>query len=326
MSSTIFYKGTLKEDATPDGVYRIVSTVLGNSNTTLNYSENMIAVQFLSGKSEPLVFQFIHRRIDGFCKWNGDNAEEFYKILELFYQLRPLFKRLTVDDDEGVWQEYVTQKTPCKIELRPLSEEEKRVVGYALSLSSEPMTEVEELVYKKSHFIHTPNKALLRLIIRDFITLLNLKEPSDFKPEQIIKAAKELNYWGDGSFRQFERPSDFNWFFSWMLLEIWLSNAFTYKGKEIVKDLPSNTRGLKTSKEAAFEGIRSLFLNCHTGGASNAKEAEMRKLAKKHYRTGALGDVVISGDPERVFALLFSMLDYLGLKYIGVSAERHANL
>ena len=86
----------------------------------------------------------------------------------------------------------------------------------------------------------------------------------------------------------------------------------------IVKSLTEDVRGLTSSNIAAKEGTLSIFLNRHSGGAGNSKEAEMRKLAKKYYKTGSLGEVMVIDKPERELEFFFSMMDYLGFKYIGV--------
>jgi hypothetical protein len=51
----------------------------------------------------------------------------------------------------------------------------------------------------------------------------------------------------------------------------------------------------------------------------------MRKLSKKYYKTGELGEVMVVDKPERELEFFFSMMDYLGFKYVGIEKERGGN-
>jgi len=44
----------------------------------------------------------------------------------------------------------------------------------------------------------------------------------------------------------------------------------------------------------------------------------MRKFAKKYYKTGSLGEVMVIDKLERELEFFFSMMNYLGFEYIGV--------
>jgi len=328
-----------------------------NIEAELVRSDDSVMISFLQGKSEPLVFHFEDNKMDDFCKWNGETSEEFYAIFDMFIELKPLFKSLRVEDDEGFWYEYAIRKQPCKIKLRPLTSDEMGFLERVKANDQNPPNEIEQLVIAKSRFVpfsletmknhimiedelkskgvtaadeiaqlirsHQakigPAKpfyhALLRIIVQDFIKIVKIDSAEDFCPQAIIKLTDELEFFGEESRK--EDIEGFEFVFHWLLIEIWISYAFEYKKMGVVKDLPESTRGLHTSKEAALYGITSIFLNLHAGGASNSKEAEMKKLAKKYYRTGALGEVVIVDEPERELEFFFSMMEYLGLKHIG---------
>ena len=358
MSCTIFYKGTLKENWNPDDVFNTVLKHVQKINAELEQFEDSFTLHFLQGKSEPLEFQFRNKRIDSFCRWNGENPEEFYAILDMFIELKPLFKLLNIKDDDGLWHEYVVQKQPCKIKLRPLSSDEMKFLDRAKVNEINPPSEIEKFVISQSGLtpisleamnnhmrlldqiktsgISSPDElvqfyascqsqlkpgakpfyhALLRIIAQDFIKIMDICNLDDFSRQDIVDLTNKLKFFGENSVKEEVEHFDFN--FHRMLIEIWVSYAFNYKDMGIVKELKGNIRGFATTKEAALCGITSIFLNRHSGGASNSKEAEMRKLAKKYYKIGALGEVVIVDKPEKELEFFFSMMDFLGLNYVG---------
>lgn len=102
MSCTIFYKGKLKKEYNFKDIVSIIQKHTGTFNWKLNIEENRVEIKFSNKKSEPLVLALEDNRIDGFCKWNGDNEEEYYKILDMFIELKPLFKQYEIGDDFGI--------------------------------------------------------------------------------------------------------------------------------------------------------------------------------------------------------------------------------
>ena len=286
MSCTIFYKGTLKDNYNTSDVLNIVLQHIRNINAEIVQSSDSIIINFLNGKSEPLVFDIKNKKIDSFCKWNGEDPEEFYRIFDMFIELQPIFKSLKIEDDQGLWLEYITQKKSCKIKLRPLTSVEKKLIERIKINEMNPPTEIEKFIMAKSNF-NPFNKALLRVIAQDFIKIMNIDSIDSFDPQAIVELANELKYMGKYYYKH--EVENFNFEFNSILLEVWIGNTFEYRKMGLVKDLSGNIRGFETSILAAFEGIKSIFLNRHSGGASNSKEAEMIKLAKKYYKTGALG-------------------------------------
>jgi len=312
MGCTIYYKGTLKENVNESDVCCIVAKHLQGLNAELTSTVSSIIINFTKGQSEPLVFEFKENKVDYYCKWNGTDTEEFYKILDFFIDLKPLFKSLRIDDDEGIWNEYVIQKQPCKIKLRPLSSIELEFLGRINENEKTSPNTIEKLVISQTG-LKPRNIALLRAITQDFIQIMGIESIDAFNPQIIIDYANSLMR---DVYRHIEIDS-FGFYFSRLFVMIWVHNAFKYKNISAVRDIPESVRGLTSSKIAAIEGIESMFFNRHAGGANNSKEAEMRKLAKKYYSTGALGEVVIIDKPERELELLFSMMDYLGFNYTG---------
>jgi hypothetical protein len=315
MSCTIYYKGTLKENTTLNNVINVVSNHVVNIGAKWRQFDDTIVINFLRGNNETLNFEFIKKQINGFFKWNGDDLAEFYRIFDMFIDFRPLFKSLKIDDDEGLWIEYVIQKQPCKIKLRPLSSDEIKFLERIRANESSSPNKTESFVMCKTT-LNPPYKALLRIVVQDFIEIMEIKSIDDFDFQIIFDIAINNPHTKGGL-----RPDDIEHFpsiFSFAFLQIWISNAFTYKKLGVIKKIPENIRGLESSMDAATLGIMSIFFNRHFGGASNSKEAEMRKLAKKYYRTGALGEVMVIDKPERELEFLFSMMDYLGFIYVGI--------
>jgi len=315
MSCTIYYTGTLKESKSPEDVFGAISNHMQNINANLKQSANLVVINFLQGNSETLVFDFDKNKINGFWKWNGNDPEEFYKIFDMFIEIKPLFKSLKIDDDEGLWNEYVIQKQPCKIKLRPLSSDEMKFLDRIKENEINPANDIEKLVMAKSN-LSPFYKSLLRIIVQDFIKIMKIESVDDFNPHAIVDLTNELNFMGADSVKEESKYFDFH--FHYILIKIWISYAFEYKKLGVVKELAEDIRGLITSKEAALWGITSIFLNSHSGGASNSKEAEMRKFAKKYYKTGSLGEVMVIDKLERELEFFFSMMNYLGFEYIGV--------
>ena len=316
MSCTIYYKGTLKDSYSESDVFSTITQHLQKMSAKLYQEDTSIVIHFLQGKSETLVFDFKDRKIDGTFKWNGENKEEFYEVLDLFITLKSLFKSLKVDDDDDIWNEHLAQKSECKIKLRELSFEEQAVLKRIEINSKNPMNDLEYHIFKKSNFAPY-YKNLLRIIIDDFIKIMNYNNVDDFNEQKIIDEAIKTNYFSENMSFVFTLKN-FDFYFCTMIVIIWISNTCEYKKLGCIKDLDNNERGLASSKIAMSEGLESIFLNKHTGGASNSKAAEMRKLAKKHYKTWEMGAIMVIDKPEIELQFLFSMMDYLGFSYIGV--------
>ena len=314
MSCTIFYKGTLKECHDPSDVLNIVSNHLQRINSKLLQFGNPIVI-CLHGRSEPLVFDFKKKTMDGFCKWNGKDPEQFYRIFDLFIELKPLFETLEIEDDGGLWYEYIARKNACKITLRELQSEEKSVLDRMKENELDSPNEIEQYIIAQSG-LEPFNPSILRIIVQDFIRIMKIDSIDDFRAQSIVDFANELEFANDHC--EEEQVRLFNFTFQYMLMKIWISYVFSYKGIDRVKALAEEIKGLRTSKLAALYDGMSIFLNSHSGGAVNAKGAEMRKFANQYCRTGAFGDTATVGGLEYDLQLFFSIMDYLGFKYVGV--------
>jgi len=310
MSCTIFYKGKLKENTSNDMISSIIRKYTTKMDCIFHQDNGVIEITFNSGSSEPLVFDFNRDSIDSFCKWNGDSPKEFYQIFDLFIEIKPFFKSLKIVDDEGLWEEYITQNKPCKIQLRPLNnEKENQFLNRAMENSRLEYDEVEQVVFSALGLVPAA-QAICRLIMQDFIQILKLRNKSDFDPEGIVAFTNVLSFADDHLGKA--HTQIFKQTFANMMLQIWISYVFTYKNNGIVHQLSNEVRGLKSSKLAALFGVLSIFLNRHSG-VVNGKHAEMKKMASKYYLVGGLGEVMVMGNEKIQLEFFVSMMDYLDL-------------
>jgi len=313
MSCTIFYKGTLNEKSTPKDVIDTIQKHMKYINADLKYTDDSIVINFKSRLSEPLVFNFVNNSINSYCKWDGNNSEEFYRILDIFIELKHLFKILEVEDEEGLWYGYNIQKQPCKINLRSLSaSNELQLLNRIINNNHNELNEIENYIISLSRLCPF-NQSLLRIIVQDFIKIMQIENIKDFSRKAIVVLMDQITFVND----HFAK-TDLKYFeFDTILMRLWISYVFTYKNMRIVKDLPENIKGLKSSKLAALFGILSIFLNCH-GGVVNEKHAQMKKFAAMYYMSYPLGEVLVKDKPEVEMELFFSMMDYLGFSYVGI--------
>ena len=353
MNCSIYYNGTLKDDYNQNDIFNIINKYSHNFDAEIEFTNDYIIIDFFQGHSESLIIHFVNKTINNFFKWKGDNLNEIYKIFDLFIQLKPLFKFLEIEDDEGLWNEYLNQKSNCKIKLRPLSSEEAFLLTRVNNNKFKPLDHIEQFLIIKSGFkpislkeMNPPshinynnysllndnlirngskqsnsiscnklyNHSILRIIIQDFIKIMNISNFHDFNPQSIVDLVNVLKFNGESGL--VEDVINFDFRFHNMLLKIWISYSFKYKNVGIIRNLQNNIRGLLSSKEAALYSIESIFLNKHTGSVINSKEAEIRKFVKKYYKTGALGEVMVIDKPEKELEIFISIMDYLGLRYI----------
>lgn len=314
MSCTIFYKGKLKKEYNFKDIVSTVQKHTGTFNWKLNIEENRVEIKFSDRKSEPLVLALEDNRIDGFCKWNGDNEEEYYKILDMFIELKPLFKQYKIEDDFGIWDNYLVQNKPCKIIKHSIStEQEQRLLQRIIDNTQNRYTDTEiellDIMYRHTE-VAPFSKNICRLIVQDFIELFDIKSLTSEKRSQIIKVADEIS-----GFNQYLSFTEENFIFEfiYIVVLIWINYYLSYKDKGIVKDLPNGINGLTSSKLAALYGIVSNFLNCHSG-TINSKQAEINKFMVKSISNNnpfVLSQLGVTTELE----LLLSVLDYLGFKY-----------
>ncbi|NLA87100.1 MAG: hypothetical protein GX847_07445 [Clostridiales bacterium] len=279
MSSTIYYKGTLKDSSSIDDLYDAVLRQSAGMNCRIVREEDSFYFEFTEGTSEPLVFRIQNGKINWFCKWdNPGSPEEYYKIFDLFMAIKPFFKSLRIDDDEGAWREYQLKMKPCKIRLRELSgtmetcllKRDFNTARYDLSEFMKPGMTL--LPY---------SDAVYCVIAQDFLKILKADSVAELDRDRIIELANRVQIEEDGPFT----PESFEFRFPFMLILIWIGHCLTYGSKGRVYQLSDETWGLKTNKLAAEFGLLSVFLNIHCGTV-NYKHAEMKRFAADHVYTG----------------------------------------
>lgn len=314
MSCTIFYKGKLKSEYNFKDMVSIVQKHARILECILHIKENAVEIRFYNEKSDPLILSLKDNKIDGFCKWNGDNEEEYYKILDMFIDLEPLFKSYRIGDDFGIWNNYSVQNKSCKIVKRCIcTDQEQKLLQRIIDNSQKEYSDIEikllNIMYKHGEVIPF-SKNICLLIVQDFIELFDIKSLSSEKRSEIIKVANEIS--GFNNYLYFTEEN-FTVEFIYMVIAIWINYCLSYKNKGVVRDLSNEIRGLESSKLAALFGITSNFLNCHSG-IINSKHAEIDKFIAKsisHNNPFALSQ--LGADVE--LELLISVLYYLGFKY-----------
>lgn len=279
MSSTIYYKGTLKDSSSAEELYNAVLSRSSAMNCRIVRESDSFYIEFTEGSSEPLLFQLKDRKINWFCKWNNPgNPDEYYRIFDLFLAIKPFFKSLRIDDDEGAWQEYLLKSKPCKIHLRRLS------TPAELSLLARELHSAHDDFsgFLKSGMRFIPySNAVYALIAQDFLRIFKAGTVNDLDKHRILKLANRLRAAEDEPFTR----DNFAFMFPYMLLQIWIACCLTYKNEGRVYRLSDELRGLRTNKLAAEFGILSVFLNIHSGTV-NYKHAEMTRFAREYIYTG----------------------------------------
>lgn len=279
MSSTIYYKGTLKDNSSVEELFDVVHEQSLAINCSIVREKDSFYIEFAEGMSEPLLFKLNDRKMSWFCKWNNPgNPGEYYRIFDLFLAIKPFFKSLRVDDDEGAWHDYLLRSKPCKIHLRDLSgPAETGLLERDFDISNYDFSSL-----MKPGMIFLPySSAVYCLIAQDFLRILKAGSVKELDKDRILELANKLQ---TGEHEQFTREN-FEFYFPYMLLLIWIGYCLTYGSKGRVHELSDEVRGLKMNRLAAKHGILSVFLNIHSGTV-NPKHAEMKRFAKDYIDTG----------------------------------------
>lgn len=317
MSCSIFYKGKLKENADIQNVIELIKRSAKNIDCSIIEKKDSITLLFNQGKTEPLVFDFKNDKIDNFCKWNGIDEQEFYKIFDIFIDIKPYFKSLKIEDDGGFWYTYNTMLKPCKvIRITTLSDNEIKLLERINANISTELRQIEKDIYKQMyHDIEGSGPysyRIWRLIVQDVVKLFDITELDKNTYAYLIKKANRIipDY-----FSYFD-IENFSVNLMALIVALWVGEFTIYKDLEIVSLLNDNIRGLSGSKKAAVLGIMSSFLNCHSGMV-NAKHSELDKFMVQQLSCEfyfILNELKDDGKTE--FELLVSILNYLGFKYI----------
>ncbi|MCL2488133.1 MAG: hypothetical protein FWE80_05555 [Oscillospiraceae bacterium] len=337
MGCTIFYKGFLKQDYTPENVFDIVEKHARDLSCNICREDRILTVSFDSGMSEDLVFDLSTKKLNGFCKWNNDapdeDISELYKIFDMFIDIKPLFQSFGLTDDYGLFPEYITRNKPCKIVLRKLkSEAEYELAERVKSYERTPPNKLIQKIMKTAGWT-TPHTFLARLIAEDYAKHMEYHSAEQFSQKGCRKALDTLSAFYE---MDYSLCRDYDFPCSSFLLGVWLSCAFAYKNYGMVGTITPSPRGFLSSKSAAEAGIQSAFLNGFTC-IVNTKHAEMEKfmgtfraeqlsvsLSGMDNSLESLANALCTlfmapGEPVKILEMLLSMMDFLGFKYVGIA-------
>ena len=128
MGCTIFYKGKLKKKYLISEFFEIITKKVISNNWKYSIVNNILVIDYDNSISEPLIFRFNDHEFDGFCKVISENNDILESIFSLFYDNKSLFYKLHINDDLGLWNDFVIRKDPCEIKLRDLTEEEMEFI------------------------------------------------------------------------------------------------------------------------------------------------------------------------------------------------------
>lgn len=316
MSCTIFYRGKLKENADIQNVIELIKSNAKNIDCSIIEKKDSITLLFNQGKTEPLVFDFKNDKIDNFCKWNGIEEKEFYKMFDIFIAIKPYFKSLKVEDDGGFWYIYNTMHKPCKIKRRTeLSDNEVKLLERIKANSITVLSQIEKDIYNQMYPTAGPySYNIWRLIVQDVVKVFEINNLGENTQLDLINRTKKIfpSYFGFFKDNSFEH---FSFILMNLFVALWVGELL-YKDLGIVSSLEHNIRGLDSSIEAAIWGIMSSFLNNHSGMV-NEKHSEIDKFMVQQLSCEfyfILNELKDKGKTE--LELLVSILDYLGFKYI----------
>jgi len=128
MSCTFFIKGMLKKKYKANDLFDVIIESIKDTEWKYKIQNDESLEILFNDRSEILSIKFRDNKIDEICKIHFETNLEFEKLLAIFYNIKGMFYILQIDDDFGLWNDYLANKNPCKIKLRELSEEEKNEI------------------------------------------------------------------------------------------------------------------------------------------------------------------------------------------------------
>ncbi|MCL2529596.1 MAG: hypothetical protein FWE41_04615 [Coriobacteriia bacterium] len=318
MGLTIFYKGALKETKSPKDVIDIATAFAKEEHWSFEAAEDRILIDFPGVRCEGLGFTFFDGTMNTWSKLHSLPPEDFNRVLDLFYAIKPLFSEYDVSDDFGLWFEYLADKEPCNIALRELREEEVLRVGEALKrgfdeslIMSCPLDDENARKYLKG-------EALLRIIADD---LLDKGE----EPLSIDLLLTKINPGTMAAAYPLYLETS-------AILENWLYETMEYKDMGRLGDLYHGTFKelplcIKNSIWAFQNSMDNTLLGM-SGPTVNLADAQVRKLYAEEIFPLSEGHVIDKEDTAGIrseaflaYRYVVSVLDYLGFIYAGKQSE-----
>ena len=282
MSCTFFIKGKLKKKYKANDLFNVIIEEIKDTKWKYKLQSEENFKVFFNDRSEILSFKFEDNKIDEICKIHFETNEEFEKLLEIFYKTKSMFYILQIDDDFGLWNDYLANKNPCKIKLRELSEEEKN--------------EIEIFDYKK----HKSINIIYGIIAKDISKKMNKKISSIQEIVDIMNPKIKKAFFLD--------------IFSEEILcfFIWIYETMEYKkfGKIDELDLEA-TKGLNSNIFTFCFAIREAVFGVY-GGNNGPKHSQIVKLYYEIVRKNSN----IENDAFLMYRYILSTLEYSGFKKI----------
>ena len=275
---TVFYRGKLKKKHTVNELFNVIIDSVKDNGWLCNNQGNRLEINLNDGESELLIFEFDNHKMNGFCKIYAVNDEVYKNLFDMFYTIEPMFYIFDIDDDYGMWADYIAKKSPCKIKLRELTEDEfKRINRYDENAKSSGI--------------------LLGIIGKD----IRKNENDEITYQYLVDSINPNvpTYFEDRNF--FSIAS---------ILETWVYETMKYKNYGKVCDIDKNTRGLNSSIVAFSFGIAETLFGEY-GGSTGPKQAQIRKLYELEIYNKKKD---IDKEHMLMYRFVLSVLDYLGFK------------
>ncbi|AIQ51051.1 hypothetical protein [Paenibacillus sp. FSL R7-0331] len=107
MGSTIHYEGTAKK-VNEVKILRYIEDYARSNKWQINSNEHNSIMVSPHPNCESLVIQFNeYQNFSGFVKTGFATTEIHQQVVRLFYELKPMLKYLSIEDESGYWLEYL---------------------------------------------------------------------------------------------------------------------------------------------------------------------------------------------------------------------------
>lgn len=280
MSVTIFYKGSLKY---LENISTLFDTAIERANKFgWSYAKDDVALSIEIPNGEVLLLQPQNGKISGFVKCVDDNNEILEHLFELFYVLKSYFKRLMIEDDFGLWNNYISRfsKSPMP-NFRELKDMEKAELKRGFDLPQG---------YNSVFNINQVQDILMQIICKDMSNDLT-------KPLNLEKLLSLV----DSECGQMLKLDANNQCFQFMAIaETWFLTKLVNKSGIPLKEGKSNGHIL-------FGWFMAEIIFGFGGGSLGSKHQRLRRFVD-----GLLVRDVDFSNPENFLRLVYSVIEYLG--------------
>jgi hypothetical protein len=236
MSFTLSYKGNLKQYDDLTDLYKTVNNISKKYGWHCSIEEKCISIDIPN--CETFILNPENGKINGWVKFlsccDNETIEHFFDLLR---EIKPYFKSLTIDDDMGMWYNYIAKFTNEKLpQFRELKDLEKEELYNWFNL---PKGSTSIFGMEQTHAV------IMFMVCKDLSD--NLLEPmtKDILFGKVDEKKKEGPLWSSGEQYQFIEVVDtwflrklkdkkgnpikeknhggavFSWFFGEIIFEFW---------------------------------------------------------------------------------------------------------